>query len=90
MEHYEIVKESIFSFTDIDYSIKGRIVKIMNRTSNSAYMYDISHYCRLEQEADIYISSAVFGDSVEDVEYRLMMYVKRFESAAQIVKNPYY
>jgi hypothetical protein len=89
IEQYEVIKESIFLFENLEEKIKGRIVKII-KGANAAYQWDLNYYCRLDQEAGIYYPSAPFGDSIAETERKLMSYVKRFEKAVQVVPNDFY
>lgn len=89
IEHYEIVKESIFIFDNLDEKIKGRIVKII-KGANAAYQWDLNYFCRLDYEAGVYYPSAPFGNSLPETEDKLMTYVKRFENAVHIEPNEFY
>ena len=89
IEQYEVVKESIFLFENLDEKIRGRIVKII-KGANAAYQWDLNYYCRLNNEASIYFPSAPYGDTVVGAERQLMKYVKRFENAVELVANDFY
>lgn len=80
IEQYEFAKETQYIFDGIDDKIIGRIYKVVKSISTK-YMWTISHYCRLEGEMDVYMPSAPFGQSLEDIEYSLERYVKRFKEA---------
>lgn len=89
VEQYELVKEIHYKFDNINPKIIGRIYKIIEGP-NPNYMWTISHNCRLENEADYYSPSAPFGTTLEDIEYKLFKYVKRFEKAVDWQGNDFF
>jgi hypothetical protein len=89
IEQYELVKETQFIFYNIDTKIIGRIYKII-KGPNAPYQWTISHYCRKEDEFDVYIPSAPFGQTFEDIQLKLFDYVKRFETAVDWRENQYF
>lgn len=84
IEKYELVKEIKCHFDEIDNAIVGKIYKVIIGP-NAKYTYEIDHYCRLENEGTPYIPSGTFGDTLEEIEIKLNAYLKRFETAVEIV-----
>ena len=80
IEQYELVKETQYIFEDIDSRIIGTIYKLIIGV-NAQYMWTLSHYCRLEDEMDVYIPSAPFGQTLDEIEFKLGQYVERFKKA---------
>lgn len=89
IEQYELVKETHFVFDNIEPKIKGRIYKII-LGANAKYTWDVNYYCRLQDEADVYIPGGPFGDSLGEIEHKLSQYIKRFESAVSWRVNEYF
>lgn len=89
IEQYELVKETHYVFDNVEPKIKGRIYEII-LGANANYTWEVSHYCRLSDEATVYIPSGPFGDSLEEIEYKLFDYIKRFESAIDWTQNEYF
>jgi hypothetical protein len=89
MEQYEVVKEYHYDFDNVEPRIKGRISRII-RGANAQYTWDINYFCRLENEGDVYVPSAPFGNSLEEIEHKLDQYVKRFINAVDWRENTYY
>ncbi|MCD8416142.1 hypothetical protein LNI90_11880 [Tenacibaculum dicentrarchi] len=89
VEQYELSKEIHCVFNNIEPKIIGRVFKIIKGPSRE-YTWEISHYCRLDDEADCYTPSAPYGDSLEDGERALMAYMKRFEKAVDWRENKYF
>lgn len=87
--HLELVKEIHYSFEGIEPRIVARIYKII-KGANAQYQWDINYYYRLKDQAMPYITSAIFGSTLEETEHRLVQYVKNFEKAAEWVKNDYF
>lgn len=86
IEQYELVKEIHYLFDDLEPTIKARIYKIV-KGANANYTWTINYYCRLENEAMVYIPSAPFGDSIEAIKIKLNQYVERFMHAQSWEKN---
>lgn len=80
IEQYELVKEIHFVFDNIEPKIRGRIFKIILGVK-AKYTWDINYYCRLQDEADIYIPGGPFGETLEEIEYKFSQYINRFENA---------
>jgi hypothetical protein len=86
IEQYELVKEIHFGFANLDHKIVGRIFKVVSGV-NAKFSWDINYYCRMADEAGLYIPSAPFGDSLEETESKIIEYVKRFEFATDLNLN---
>jgi hypothetical protein len=89
IEQYELVKEMRFVFDNVEPTIEGRIYRIV-QGANAKYTWEINYYCRLESEAGVYTPSAPFGNTLDEVEHKLLQYVKRFEKAADWQENELY
>lgn len=89
IEQYELVKEIHYVFDNVEPKIKGRIYKVISG-ANAKYTWETNYYCRREDEADVYIPSAPFGDSIEEIELKLNQYIKRFESAVDWRQNSHF
>jgi len=89
IEQYELIKEIHFVFDNIKPKIKGKFYKII-LGANAKFTWDINYYCRLQGEADVYIPSGPFVDSLEEIENKFSQYIKRFESAVSWRVNEYF
>lgn len=89
IEQYELVKEVHYVFNNIEPKIIGRIYKIILGV-NAKYSWDINYYNRLNEEFDVYIPSAPFGNSLEEIEVKLNQYIERFEQAVSWKQNEYF
>jgi len=90
IEKYEVVKQYNFVISGLGYSIHARIVKILDESYKFPYSYEISHYCRTPSQGGVYVSDAIYGDSIDVVEGKLMYYLENFKSAVEIVVNEMY
>lgn len=89
VEQYELEKEIRYVFDGLDFEVKGRIYQII-KGANSQYTWEISHYCRMGGEADVYIPSAPFGNTLQEIEHKLEQYVARFRDAVDWRENTYF
>jgi hypothetical protein len=89
IEQYEFVKEIHFVFDNIKPKIKARIYKVI-KGLNAKYLWDINFYCRLAGEAQVYIPGSPYGDTLEETEYKLSLYVKRFERSVELKANDFF
>lgn len=89
LEHYELVKEIKMIFDNVETKITGKIYKII-KGATPQYTWEISHYCRLKEEVDVYIPGAPFGDTKETTERALLNYLNRFENATDWRENKYF
>ena len=88
-EHYELVKEYHFSIDGIEPKIKARILKIILGV-NAKFTWETNYYCRLEDEMDVYIPSAPFGQTLAETELKMTRYIERFSQAVDIRENPFF
>ncbi|MBV7268343.1 hypothetical protein [Winogradskyella luteola] len=86
VEQNESLKEIHCIFNSAEPKIIGIVYRIINE-ENPNYTWEISHYCRLNNEKDCYIPSVPNRDSLEDTEHELMTYMKRFEKAVDWTEN---
>jgi hypothetical protein len=86
LEQYELIKEVHFIFEDFEPVIKVRIFKII-KGAEASFTWSVNFYCRLGSEATVYIPSAPFGNSVEEVEAKSLKYIERFGQAVSWEKN---
>lgn len=89
MEHYELQKEIKMIFDNVEPAITGRIYKIITG-ANAEFTWEISHYCRLADEAECYTPSAPYGETERATERALLAYMKRFEEAVDWRKNTHF
>lgn len=83
IEQYELIKEYKYIFSNLDDEIIGRIYKVIIG-ANAKFTWETNYYCRLDNEATVYVPSAPFADSIEEIEIKLKEYVKRFGEAVEI------
>jgi hypothetical protein len=84
IEKYELVKEVKCYFDGIDNAIVGKIYKVITGPK-AKFTYEVDHYCRLADEGMPYIPGGPFGDTVAEIEIKLNAYLKRFETAVDVV-----
>lgn len=89
VEQYELVKEYRFIFEGIEPTIKARIYKIVIG-ANSNYMWSSNYYCRLPDEATIYIPGGPYADSVSAIEEKMKKYIARFSKAEEWKENDFF
>ncbi|WP_293952397.1 MULTISPECIES: hypothetical protein [unclassified Sphingobacterium] len=87
MEKYEIVKQVKWCVADV--TIHGRILKnvISGISSNYPYSWEISKYCSINGDIDVYIPGQQIGISVADAEQNMENYINRFENYIIIKDN---
>ena len=78
IEKYELVKEIKYWFDEIDHPVVAKIYKII-LGANAKFTWEIDHYNQLKDEALPNLGGSTFGETVEEVEVKLNMYIKRFE-----------
>ena len=79
-EQYELVKEIHYIFENVNPKIIGRIYKII-LGANASFTWEINYYCRQEGEASVYVPSAPYSSTLDEIEYKPDKYAKRFENA---------
>lgn len=89
LTHLELVKEIHYTLEDLEPKIIARIYKII-KGANAQYQWDINFYYRLKDQAMPYVTSNIFGSTLEETEHRLEQYVNNFEKAAEWIKNDYF
>jgi len=90
MEKYEIVEE--FEWCIADITVYGRILKNIDTdiTETYPYSWEISKYCSIEGEAEVYIPGVQLGRSEDDAEQNMQRYVERFKNYLKLKDNNYY
>lgn len=90
MEKYEIIKRFKWCFSET--TAYGRILQnvISGISSNYPYSWEISEYCSIKGEAEVYIPRLRLGVSVDDAEQNMQKYVKRFENYTSSKNNDFY
>lgn len=89
VEQYELVREVHYVFENIEPKIKGRIYKII-LGAQAKYTWSVNFYCALQDQHDVYIPGAPYGDSLEEAEIKLSEYIQRFENAVNWRANDYF
>ena len=78
-EIYTVLKEYTMDVEGLNYAIKGMITKRVNERGSGDYFWSVSHYCKpSKQAATIYIPSRICGDTFDEAEQHLMMYMTTF------------
>jgi len=89
LEHYELVKEVKLIFDNNNDKITGRIYKVI-KGGGPDYTWEVSHYCRLDDEVEPYTPGGQYGNTENEAENGLMRYLKRFEQAVDWRENQYF
>jgi len=84
----ELAKQFKFQVSDYNKPIFGYIWKTFREGGTYNYYWELSHYCRLEYEAEPYRPGGkCFADTEVQATEFLMEYMKRFETAVDVHEN---
>ena len=76
---YEVVKEYVLIVEGLDFSVKGRISRLIKDSGVDEYYWDISHHYRpSEKAAGVYSPSKKTTHSFNEAEFLLSGYMKGF------------
>ena len=82
----EVVKEYTLFMELYQFTVKGRIVRDLH---DGKFYWDVSHFYKPSENADLNIPSTRSSDVYEDVERWLMKYLKEFKEIG-VKKNELY
>ena len=85
----QIVEEYIFMPDNSEFTIKGRVCKIVFPEDRSHYTWAISHFYRPSEDAISYSPSIVTAESAEEAKQHLFAYALGY-SGIDPNPNPYY
>lgn len=88
-EIYETVKEYSLFIDGLEFKIHARISKKVKPDGDSDFDWNISHYCKPSESAGVHIPSLQSGNSFEETQNLLFLYLKTFTSIG-VVPNKYY
>lgn len=90
IEKYEVIKVFKFTMVDLDFTVSGRIVKLLNDSYPMQYLWEISHFYKpFAEAATVYTPSNTFGSTAAEAEAKLMTYVDAFTNF-DVTKNTLY
>lgn len=89
-EIYTVLKEYTMDVEGVNHAVKGVIAKRVVERGSGDFFWSISHYCKpSKQAATIYIPSGISGDTYEQAERYLMMYMKSFTNI-EVTPNEFF
>lgn len=87
MEYYELVRQFKFVLENYDQPVYGYVWKTFQKGVSYNYFWDLSHYCKIKDEATVYHpGSKVFADTLDEAVDYLMEYAERFDTAVEFEK----
>lgn len=86
----QVVKEYVMDVEGLDFVVKGRIVKFLNKEGREVFRWSISHHYKSSEKAITpYYPSKLTGDTLGEAEDLLLSYMKGF-TAIGVTSNGYY
>jgi len=86
----EVLKEYVIDVDDLEFRVKGRLVKTTNEGRQEKYGWAISHYCAGTEDAGPYVPSKIWWDTYEAAEGNLLAYMKSFDASFGVQPNKFY
>jgi hypothetical protein len=88
-ELYQVLKEYVL-WTDLDYSVKGRVVEWQREDPNLRYGWEVSHHYKPSKgAAGVYRPSRTVGPRADEMEHLMLAYMRGF-TGIDVIPNPHY
>ena len=88
-EKIEILKVLEYRFPELKLPVEKIEVKICKRNGN-CFEGRLSHYHKNTNDLGFYYPDSLIGKSIEDLEWRIDLYMSRIENHAELQAEPNY
>jgi len=86
---YATLKHYTLYVAQLDLTVHARISKTVEATGEQDFEWSVSHYCQPSEGAGVYIPSVQSGNTFEETEALLFLYLKTF-TALGVITNKHY